>query len=445
MALGIDVGMSGVRAAVVDERGTPLGTGWASATPRLTAERAEADAADWLSGALAAGAAAVAEAGRGVDAIAVSALGPAPVLVDRAGGAIAPALLFGLDRRAEEQCARLGVTHDHALPKLEWWAEHEPALMARAATALDAAGCVVAGLCGALVMDEITAEAYLVPGVEPPLPLPEPCDPLARAGGLLAGPADALGVAAGTPVVAGTLDSYADVAATGAAPGTGCLLLGTTLIAYAVWSEPVDVPGLEVQHQPAPGVLLGGASVCGGATVDWLRGLLGDGEDDLGALEPGAGGLLVLPYLAGERTPVHDPAASGAVVGLTYATTASELRRAFVDAVALCALDHVERLRAYGIDPATWRVAGGATRNAALLHACADALGRPLELMPHAGVALGPASLALRALGEPWQPQPERIVSPDPSRTAAFAHLLERYREAYAGLAPTMHRLAGAR
>ena len=185
-----------------------------------------------------------------------------------------------------------------------------------------------------------------------------------RVGGLLPAPAAALGVLAGTPVIAGTLDSYADVAGTAAGPGTGCLLLGSTLVAYAVVPEPVLVPGLEVQRQPAPGVLVGGSSVCGGATLDWLNELLGPAPDDLHALDPGAGGLLALPYLAGERTPVNDPHASGAVLGLTYATTHDELCRAFIDAVALSALDHAERMRAYGVDPARWRVTGGATNNA---------------------------------------------------------------------------------
>ena len=172
VALGMDVGMSGVRAAVVDEHGALLGSSRAGSRPRVTADRAEADPREWLRGALAAGAAAVAEAGVAVDAIAVSALGPAPVLVTREGDAVSPALLFGLDRRAEEQRARLGVTHDHALPKLLWWAEHEPERVARAATAVDAAGFVVAGLCGELVMDTITAEAYVVEGVDSPVPLP---------------------------------------------------------------------------------------------------------------------------------------------------------------------------------------------------------------------------------------------------------------------------------
>ena len=444
-ALGIDVGMSGVRAAVVDERGGLLGSGLAGGRPRVTADRAEADAREWLLGALSAGAAAVAEAGVAVDAVAVSALGPAPVLVNGGGDAVSPALLFGLDRRAEEQCARLGVTHDHALPKLLWWAEHEPERMARATTVVDAAGFVVAGLCGELAMDTITAEAYAVPGFEPPLPLPRRCDPLERVGGLLSAPAAALGVPPGTPVIAGTLDSYADVAGTAAAPGTGCLLLGSTLIAYAVLPEPVLVPGLEVQHQPAPGVLVGGSSVCGGSTLDWLRDVVGQASDDLHALAPGAGGLLALPYLAGERTPVNDPRASGAVLGLTYATTRDELCRAFVDAVALSALDHAERMRACGVDPARWRVTGGATRNAALLHACCDALGRPLDVMPHAGAAIGPAALGLRAAGAPWQPTPERTLEPQAGRTARFVTLLQAYRAAYAGLAPTMHGLAELR
>ena len=101
------------------------------------------------------------------------------------------------------------------------------------------------------------------------------------------------------------------------------------------------------------------------------------------------------------------------MLGLTYSTTRDELCRAFVDAVALSALDHADRLRAAGVDPARWRVAGGATRNAALLHACCDALGRPLDVMPHAGAAIGPAALALRAAGAHWQPSPERTIEPD--------------------------------
>ena len=155
--------------------------------------------------------------------------------------------------------------------------------MARAATAVDAAGFVVAGLCGELAMDSITAEAYVVAGVDPPRASAAAVRSAGARRWSAAGAGRRARRGAGTPVIAGTLDSYADVAGTGAAPGTGCLLLGSTLIAYAVWPEPVAVPGLEVQHQPAPGVLVGGSSVCGGATLDWLGELLGAGAGDLQA------------------------------------------------------------------------------------------------------------------------------------------------------------------
>jgi sugar (pentulose or hexulose) kinase len=65
--------------------------------------------------------------------------------------------------------------------------------------------------------------------------------------------------------------------------------------------------------------------------------------------------------------------------------------------------------------------------------------------MPHAGAAIGPAALALRAAGARWQPSPERTIEPDAARTARFAVLLEAYRGAYAGLTPTMHALADLR
>ncbi len=119
-----------------------------------------------------------------MDAIAVCALGPAPVLVDASLEPLTPALLFSLDRRAEAERDRLGPTHDHALPKLLWWREHEPELWERAAWALDATGFLVARLTGVPVQDTITLRDYVHPTEEPPLPLPEPLDPLALAGGL---------------------------------------------------------------------------------------------------------------------------------------------------------------------------------------------------------------------------------------------------------------------
>ncbi len=476
-ALGIDVGLTGVRAAVLAEDGRLLGAARRLVAPRLSPGRAEGDPRAWLAAALEAGREAVAQSSiynhileesdrpggadprlrydyksttearpgaLGIDAVGVAALGSAPILVDTDLEPLTPALLFSLDTRAEDERAELGVSHDHALPKLLWWREHEPALWRQAAFALDATGFLVAGLTGVPAMDSITRADYDVRGMAPPIPLPEPLDALAVAGGLTERAAAALGLPARTPVAVGTYDSFADVAGVGVRrPGDACVILGSTLIVARAVEAPVAVEGLALARYPGEGLLVGGWTASAGAAISWFERELGAAGLDVSALEPGAGGLLALPYLAGERTPVWDPQARGLLLGLTLSTTREQAYRAIVDAVALSALDHGKRLEQAGLAPERWLAGGGGTRHEAWLRATCDALGAPLAVAAHAGEAIGPAVLALRAIGaEPWL-EPVRAVEPDPARHERFERLYALYRDLHPALADAMHRLGG--
>lgn len=442
------MGLSAVRASLVSGRGRLVGRGRKPLAPLLPGPgRAEQDPCAWLDAALGAGAEAVAEAGvASVDVVGIGALGPAPLLVDADLEPLTQALLFALDSRAEDERLALGVeSHDHALPKLRWWQAHEPALVKRAAYALDAAGYLVAALTGVPTMDTITAASYAAGDGGTPVPVPEPVDPLAVAGALGPEPASRLGLRAGTPVIAGTLDTYVDIAAAGVrGPGDACLLLGSTLVLCRAVDGPVAADGLELSPYPGEGLLLGGWTAAGGSVLDWFRRELGDEgvEERAAALEPGAGGLVALPYLAGERTPVRDPLARGLVVGLTLRTRREELYRALVDSLALAARDHLARFEAVGLAPPVWRAAGGGTRDPAWPQATADALGAPLELCAWAGEAIGPALLALRALGADVQRPVERVVRPDPARRERYERLYGIYRTLHPSLAPAMHALA---
>lgn len=450
-ALGIDVGLSGVRAAVLGGDGTLHGAARAPLPwPRLGPGLAEQEPSAWLEAALAAGAEAVAAAGVEIAAVGIGALGAAPVLCDASFRPLRPAMLFALDTRAEEERCSLspGLSHDHALPKLLWLARHEPTVVERAAWVLDPTGWLVARLTGVATMDTIVARDYTFPGAASPVPLPEPVDPLALAGALTPEAAGVLGLRPGTPVAAGTYDTYVDVAGAGVRrPGDGCVLLGSTLIVALAVREPVACAGLELSPYPGEGVLLGGWTAAGGSTLAWFCGLVADGDlpAAAAALEPGSGGLLAAPYLAGERTPIHDPDARGVIVGLSLSATRAELYRAFVDAVALSARDHLERLLAAGLAPEVWRAGGGGVHDRAWAQATADALGAPLAVQPHAGAGAAPAQLALRAIGVEPELAPEHVVEPDPARHARFEHLYGAYRMLYPALAPTMHRLARRR
>ena len=404
-ALGIDVGLSGVRATIVDEAGRLLAAVSQRDAVTVAHGRSGHDPRRWRAAMVSAARAALAEAGP-VDAIGIGALGPAPFLVGGDGEPASEALLFSLDSRAEREQEELGLTGDHALPKLRWLAERHPG----AARASDVAGWIAEQLTGRPTMDAVTRLAW-TPERGLPVPIPDPVDPFSQAP-LATG---LLGLPLGTPVVAGTYDSYVDVVAAGCrTPGDGCVLLGSTLVVYGVAPAAVEVEGLDLQAYPGEGFLLGGSTSSGGNVLDWARRTFGE------EVAPTAGGdLRVLPYLAGERTPVRDAHATGAILGISLATTPAELHRAVVDALALAALDHAERI-GRAVTVGSWTVSGGGVRNAAWLQATADALAAPVVLAPLAGDGAGPALFALLAMGVALPVVAARRIQPDPTEAARF-------------------------
>ena len=458
--LGVDVGLSGVRAAVVSQSGELAGAGrHGHRRARVADGIAEHDPEDWLDGLYAASREALAAAGEvQIGAIGVAALGPAPVLTDERLQPLTPALLFALDRRAEPQrramtaamtAADAGATLDNALPKLRWWAEREPAVFDRASWALDATGFVVGALTGEAVMDTITAADYELPGVEPPLPLPTAMDPAAVAGRLSGDAAGRLGLSAGLPVAAGTYDSFADIAAIGVrSPGDAGIVLGSTTIICRAVPDAAPSDGLGVSAYPGDGVLLGGWTLSGGLVLDWCVERLLDGADLTAvaaaarALEPGR--LLALPYLAGERTPVWDLARAWRPGGIGPRNPPEHVYRAFVDALALTVRDHTQRLDELLGRAVAWRLGGGGARNPLWLQATADAVGAPLEVIADAGEAIGPALLALRSQGVDPERRAAAVVEPDAARTVRYAELHEIQRRLWPALAEAAHSLRGA-
>ena len=222
-------------------------------------------------------------------------------------------------------------------------------------------------------------------------------------------------------------------------PGQACIVLGSTMVLGTVVDRPAAPADMRASLHIGRGWFLSGWTSSAGSLLDWSRGLLGDG-DGLQDLAPGAGGLLALPYFAGERAPVWDPAARGLLLGLTLDSTKAQIRRALIDGVALSARDLVERLAGVAIQ--RWRLAGGGARNAVLAQALCDALGRPLESLAEAGEAMAPALLAFRAIARRVEVPVERVLQPDAARHDTYESLYRIYRGLYPALASSMHELA---
>src|SRR5262245_61152187 len=206
----MDLGVSGARAAVVDLDGTVAGSGRAARHDRPGSGLGPQDPGQWIADVLDAARRALDQAAVArVEAIAVAALGPAPVPVDASLRPLMPACLLSLDPRLEERRIRLldalgldaaAVPPGHPVPQLLWWQEHAPA-WGRASMVLDATGFLVSALTGVPTMDTVTALDYSVPGLACPVSPPEAMEPGEIAGGLAEGPAADLGLPAGARVL----------------------------------------------------------------------------------------------------------------------------------------------------------------------------------------------------------------------------------------------------
>jgi gluconokinase len=149
-------------------------------------------------------------------------------------------------------------------------------------------------------------------------------------------------------------------------------------------------------------------------------------------------GLIVLPFLAGERSVGWHDQARGAITGMSLDTTAIDIVRAALESVALRLALIYERLAPMAAPDHEVVVSGGAFgRSPAWIAMVADALGRSLTVSPESEASSrGVALLALRALGlvpdlpSTGAPGAKR-VDPEPRRTERYRGLLERQRRLY--------------
>jgi xylulokinase len=160
----------------------------------------------------------------------------------------------------------------------------------------------------------------------------------------------------------------------------------------------------------------------------------------------GAHGLLMLPYFAGERTPIADPDARGVIAGLTVRHTRGDLYRATLEATAYAVRHNVEVLREAGVEVHELVGAGGGLLGRLWPTIVSDVTGLP-QTVPSVtiGACYGSALLAAGLVADvdvsAWNPPAARI-EPDPAATAAYEPGYRDYRELYEATKAVVHRLA---
>ena len=416
-------------------------------------------------------------------ALCVSGIGPCLLAADAGGRPLRPAILYGIDTRAtaeiEELTARYGeeaiaarggsrLTTQAVGPKLLWLQRHEPDVWAATERFLMASSFAVLRLTGEYVLDHHSASQCdplydLAAGawaedwadeIAPGLPLPRLVWPAEVAGTVTPEAAIATGLPAGTPVAAGTIDAWAEAASVGVdAPGDTMLMYGTTMFIVAVLAQPRTHPALWATTGVMPGThCLAGGMATSGALTGWLRRIAGDLPyeqlvAEAAAVPAGSAGLVVLPYFAGERTPIFDPAARGTIIGLTLSHGRGHLYRALLEGTAYGVRHNLEALDDAGGRAQRLVAVGGGTRGGLWTQIVSDVTGRPQEVPAQTiGAAYGDALLAGMAAGlvDPgagWNPI-ATTVEPDAGAGGLYDELYGVYRELYPATVAQAHALA---
>lgn len=362
------------------------------------------------------------------DAVGVAAQQHGMVVLDDGGQVIRPAMLWNDVKSAPqarelvtefggpaEWAARTGSvpTMSFTVTKLRWLAENEPENARRTRRVLlphDWLTWKLAGSPDEPVTDrgDASGTGYFSPADGTWLPsfaataLGHPVA-LPR----VAGPAEAVGRTSwGAVLSAGTGDNMGAALGLGLRDDDVVVSIGTSGTAYASTAKPAaDPTGLVAGFADATGKFLPLVATVNAARVlDVTARVLGADAAGFASLalaaSPGAGGLTLLPYLDGERSP-NRPSANGVLRGLTSANaTQANLARAAVEAVLCSLADAIDYLRAAtGITPGRVVLIGGAARSAAIRELAPGVFGMPVTV-PEAAeyVALGAARQAAWAL-----------------------------------------------
>ncbi len=478
--LGIDIGTGSSKGVIVDHDGTVLRQArrdHVTANPQPGWFEHDAEQV-WWADVVALSRELLARNEEQVSAVCVSGIGPAVLVTDESDVPLRPAILYGIDTRCARQAEELNasIAEDRLMervgnplstqsvgPKLTWIADEEPDTWQRARRMYSAPGWVVRRLTGEYALDRYSASTSdplydLVRGEwwdemwEPYAQLERPrlAWPGEVVGEVSAEGAESTGIPRGTPVTAGTIDALAEAYSAGCrAAGDTMIMYGSTLFMIQVTDAMVPSRHLwAAEGRTSETFSLAAGMATGGLVTTWLSETLGQGYAELAAaaetVRPGSDGLLMLPYFAGERTPIFDPRARGAWAGLTLSHGPGHLYRSALEGVAMGVRHNLDAMRDSAAEARRLVAVGGGTAQRLWTQVVCDVTGLPQDLPTlTVGASYGNARLAADALGvdtTAWNPVAERLTPRDEAREI-YQRLYELYVDGHRTLAGTMHAL----
>ena len=484
MFLGIDVGTTGIKALVVNEKGKVLNQ--YNRSLDLTVQKpgwAEQDPDDWLKAVMEI----LKEVSKDQEIKSISFSGQmhSIVMLDSRDQVLRKAILW-CDQRTTSQCKKatqqIGGEEDviglianpilegFTLGKILWVKENEPEIFNQIKKVMmpkdyicmklggeygtdysDASGTAYFNVHDSRWSHEIFEQLNIDTTVLPPV-----YESHSVRGILRADLAQELGWNE-TLIVSGGADNA--VAAYGigiSKPGDTMVSIGTsgTVLTATEKGEPDFEGKIHFFHHVLPGQkYYMGVMLSAAHSLNWflktfdIKWSFEELEGKISKIKPGAGGLLFLPYLNGERTPLRDPNARGVLFGMSSKSTAEEVIRAVIEGVTFGLRDSFELIKDK-TEIKTIRAVGGGAKNKAWCSIIADNLKMPIRVPENdEGGAYGAAMLAAKGAGikeeelSTWVKIKETI-QPNPENYPLYDQLYEQFKGLYVDLKERFKKVA---
>lgn len=434
--------------------------------------------------------------------VGASTLGTDCLPVDENCKPLRPAILYGIDARASEEIewltAYYGEEKAHQLfghpictgdtaTKILWIKRHEPEVYEKTAKFLTGSSYITAKLTGRYLIDQFLAKGSFRPlyhadgsvnenevGVYcRPDQVAEAVYSTEIAGKVTAAAAEETGLAEGTPVIAGTGDSTSESISVGLVePETVFFQFGSSMFFYYLTDhfmgdyQSADGNGFIKGGKvfTVPGTFcLGDGTNAAGTLTRWVRDVFyrkelaeekNGGENayavmakEAGEVKAGSDGLVMLPYIYGERSPIQDPLAQGILFGLKGSHGRKEINRAALEAVGYSVYQHLLLFSEMGVPPKTIITAGGGTRNRTWMHIICDMAGMPVRIPEtYQCSSFGDAMMAaigagaLKNFHDLREALPEgRVLQPDAENHKYYQEHYKIYKQLYLKNKDLMH------
>ena len=431
--------------------------------------------------------------------IGTSAIGSCVLPIDAGGKPLRPGILYGIDTRAMEEVDYLNkvlgskeitsncgssLSSQASGPKVLWIRNHEPDVYKRTRWFLTSEAYLVYRLTGKATIDIYTASGYMpmfdvnkirwIKEMESYITeinrLPDFYWAHEVVGQVTEQAAKETGLAAGTPVIAGTTDAAAEAISTGVSEiGDMMMMFGSSIFFIMKTTELTRTEKFWSSNFLDAGsfAFLGGMSTSGSLTR-WFRDQFGQPEmavekagegnayallAQLASTSPrGSNGLVALPYFEGERTPIHDPRAKGVLFGLSIKHTRADIYRAILESVAFGIRHNIELMKDEGVHAQRILAVGGGTKNLPWMQMVSDIANISMAIPEQQiGASYGDAFMAAVGIGKfdglhqikQWTKMKYEI-QPNPEAGKDYALNYQIFKDLYKQTAPLMHVLSDA-